>query len=379
MSDIDPKANEPTATAARPLERGIGLCLSGGGFRAMLFHVGSLWRLNEAGMLPELSRCASVSGGSITNAVLAKAWPDLAFDSSGVAAKYGDLVVDPLRRFAGHSVDVWAGVTGLFIPGRIGRRVAVSYDHHLFHAMTLGDLPASGAGPRFTFCATDMGSGHLWYHERGRLGEYQSGFLDRPKYPVAMAVAASSAFPPFLAPILVDLSAYGPLDAGHPARYRLADGGVYDNLGLQPVEGKYEIVLASDAGAPFVATAKPPLDWFRQLLHTTEVIDTQVRRLRREHFVGSLVGEAHGAFWGIGTDIADYVKDSTGLPFDDPMDAPATKTKVLAATPTRLGKLPAVTQERLINWGYAVTDAALRRHVRPLPKGTFPYPKVGVG
>jgi len=51
MSDIDPKANEPTATAARPLERGIGLCLSGGGFRAMLFHVGSLWRLNEAGAL----------------------------------------------------------------------------------------------------------------------------------------------------------------------------------------------------------------------------------------------------------------------------------------------------------------------------------------
>ena len=377
MSTTDPTAN-PSASAKKP-NPGIGLCLSGGGFRAMLFHVGSLWRLNEAGMLPELSRSSSVSGGSLTNAVLAKAWPDLGFDAAGVAARYGDLVVDPLRRFASRTVDVWAGLSGLLIPGRIGRRVAASYKRHLFGAMTLGDLPAPGAGPRFTFCATDMGSGHLWYHERSRLGEYQSGFLDRPTYPVSLAVAASSAFPPFLSPLLVDLAAYGPVDNGRPTRYRLADGGVYDNLGLQPVEGKYEIVLASDAGAPFVATAKAPLDWFRQLLHTTEVIDTEVRRLRREHFVGSLQRDARGAFWGIGTDIAEYAKDNDGLPFNDPMDAPATKTRVLAATPTRLAKMPAVTQERLINWGYAVTDAALRKHLRPLPKGTFPYPSAGVG
>lgn len=45
---------------------GTGLCLSGGGYRAMLFHVGSLWRLNQAGFLPKLNRVSSVSGGSIT-------------------------------------------------------------------------------------------------------------------------------------------------------------------------------------------------------------------------------------------------------------------------------------------------------------------------
>jgi hypothetical protein len=28
------------------VERGVGLALSGGGFRATLFHLGSLWRLN---------------------------------------------------------------------------------------------------------------------------------------------------------------------------------------------------------------------------------------------------------------------------------------------------------------------------------------------
>ncbi len=30
---------------------GIGLCLSGGGYRAMLFHLGVLWRLAELGYL----------------------------------------------------------------------------------------------------------------------------------------------------------------------------------------------------------------------------------------------------------------------------------------------------------------------------------------
>jgi hypothetical protein len=43
-----------------PSER-IALCLSGGGYRAMLFHLGALWRLNEVGYLPKLSRISSVS------------------------------------------------------------------------------------------------------------------------------------------------------------------------------------------------------------------------------------------------------------------------------------------------------------------------------
>jgi NTE family protein len=55
---------------ARQPEQGIALCLSGGGYRAMLFHLGSLWRLNEAGLLPKLDRISSVSGGSIAAGVL---------------------------------------------------------------------------------------------------------------------------------------------------------------------------------------------------------------------------------------------------------------------------------------------------------------------
>src|SRR5438046_6052551 len=61
-----------------PARTGIALCLSGGGFRAALFHLGALRRLNELGVLPSISTISSVSGGSIISAHLAdhiRPWP----------------------------------------------------------------------------------------------------------------------------------------------------------------------------------------------------------------------------------------------------------------------------------------------------------------
>ena len=56
---------------------GRALCLSGGGSRAMLFHAGALLRLNQAGLLKDLTCVSSVSGGSIAAGALAVAWKDL--------------------------------------------------------------------------------------------------------------------------------------------------------------------------------------------------------------------------------------------------------------------------------------------------------------
>src|SRR5712691_6226868 len=74
-----------------PPRPGIGLCLSGGGYRAMLFHLGAIWRLNELGLLRKeivvpgaeatgpqhLVRISSVSGGSITAGALGQNWKSL--------------------------------------------------------------------------------------------------------------------------------------------------------------------------------------------------------------------------------------------------------------------------------------------------------------
>ena len=106
-----------------PPTRDIGLCLSGGGYRATLFHAGALLRINEAGLLPRVRAVSSVSGGSIAAAWLGLRWKQLVFDGAGVATNFEAVVVDPLRTFASAGIDVRAVLRACFIPGVISRRV----------------------------------------------------------------------------------------------------------------------------------------------------------------------------------------------------------------------------------------------------------------
>jgi NTE family protein len=80
MDDI---ASDPDEVTGR-LEEGIALALSGGSYRAMVFHLGALLRLNEVGLLGKLARVSSVSGGSITAGALAMSWKELRF-KDGIA------------------------------------------------------------------------------------------------------------------------------------------------------------------------------------------------------------------------------------------------------------------------------------------------------
>src|ERR1041385_2676291 len=84
---------------------GIALCLSGGGYRAMLFHLGALWRLNDAGLLRGLVRVSSVSGGSITAGVLGLNWKQLQFDENNVATNLEAIVINPIRQLADDTID----------------------------------------------------------------------------------------------------------------------------------------------------------------------------------------------------------------------------------------------------------------------------------
>src|SRR5436853_3326726 len=59
----------------RDRRRGVALCLSGGGFRAALFHLGALRRLNEVDILSQLTTVAGVSGGSVLAAFLTERLP----------------------------------------------------------------------------------------------------------------------------------------------------------------------------------------------------------------------------------------------------------------------------------------------------------------
>ncbi len=155
----------------------------------------------------------------------------------------------------------------------------------------------------------------------------------------------------------------------------LTDGGVYDNLGLETVWKEYDTVLVSDAGGALGAEPQPKTNWLMHTLRMLNVIDNQVRSLRKRQVVNSFVeGERKGTYWGIRTNIADY-------DLNNALPCPASETLKIANYATRLKAMGSIEQERLINWGYAVCDAAMRRHVQPTlptPIG-FPYPEIGVG
>jgi NTE family protein len=363
---------------------GTALCLSGGGYRAMLFHLGALWRLNEWGYLPKLNRISSVSGGSITAGVLGLKWARLAFDANGVGQAFDSEITRPIRALADRTIDQGSIIGGVFMPGSIADKVADAYRKHLFGAATLQDLPDDPA-PRFVINATNVQSGALWRFSRPYMADYRVGMIRNPRTDLAVAVAASSAFPPVLSPLKLELDAslYEPPsgqkseDLHHGSFMTdvvLTDGGVYDNLGLETAWKNYQTVLVSDGGGKLQAEEDPKGDWAQHALRVNGVIDNQVRSLRKRLLMTSFEELRKGTYWGVRSDMAKY-QVAGALP------CPEEKTLALANTPTRLKRLDAVTQERLINWGYAICDAAMRIWVdRNLsrPRG-FPYQASGIG
>ena len=374
-----PVQNIPGDDLAGGPQPGIGLCLSGGGYRAMVFHLGALWRLYDAGLLGTVSRISSVSGGSITAAVLGFKWHKLSFDASRLQSDFVPEVVRPIRALASETIDAEAIVLGVLLPGRVSDRVTAAYEQHLFGSATLQDLPDT---PRFVINATNVQSGVLWRFSKPFMRDYRVGEVKHPTVSLARAVAASSAFPPVLSPVemRVDPSTFTPnsgLDLQRPpftTKVVLSDGGVYDNLGLETVWKRYQTVLVSDGGGQMQAEEEPKSDWAQHAYRVFNVIDNQVRALRKRQVIDSLSAKARsGTYWGIRTDIADYqLPDALPCPFD--------RTTQLAQLATRLKRMDDVVQERLINWGYAVCDAGLRRHYKTdlARPNDFPYPAAGV-
>ena len=357
-------------------EEGLALCLSGGGYRAMVFHLGALIRLNEAGLLRKMRRISSVSGGSITNAVLGLEWKHLAFGADDVATNL-DRVVDKVRGLAGRTIDFGAILGGILLPGRVSDRVAAAYDEHLFHGATLQDLPDEqpGRAPRFVLHATNVQTAALWRFSKKEMGDYRVGLVRAPGVPIARAVAASSAFPPLLSPVELDIDqpveAVEGADLSRPPFTKqaiLSDGGVYDNLGLETIFKRFTGILVSDGGGKTEPEEDPKDDWARHAIRILDVIDNQVRSLRKRALIEAYkTSQRKGTYWGVRTHYADYQ-----LPAD-PLGCVGRDPSRLAAVPTRLEKMPDRLQEQLINWGYAVCDAALRKHMGEAPPKGFPY------
>jgi len=364
---------EPDETEGAPARKGVGLCMSGGGYRAMLFHVGSLWRLHEAGVLPKIDRFSAVSGGSIAMGQLAVNWQQL--QQTNDFSRY---IVEPLVGLAKRTIDIPSILKGLFWLGTAPDYTAQAYRKHLYGNKTLQDIPE---WPRFTFCATNVQSLALWRFTRSYMGDWRVGLAPKPSVEVAVAAAASSAFPPILSPLILSLHRW-PLtvlkgaDLHRPpylAHAHLSDGGVYDNMGIEPIWKRCETVLVSDAGGKMSPSEKPRRDWLFHGLQTVLMGDNQVRNLRKRQVLSSYRtpvdedGHREGTYWSVRSHVVDYH-------LADPMEVGQDAADQLSLVPTRLAKLEDSTIESLINWGYAITDTAIRKWIDPtIPKGIYPF------
>jgi predicted acylesterase/phospholipase RssA len=225
-----------------------GLALSGGGFRASLYHLGVIRYLRDAGLIQNVNQITSVSGGSVVAAHMVLNWDrycgsDEEFDQvSGDLVRFLQMDVRNriVRRFPLASMVNWGRRTVRLQAWRQYTRAGLLEQHYqkfLYGDVGLFSLPDT---PRLYILSTDLSEGSLCaFHRDGLLLHRRtaSGHDEFEKQQiglatVAMAVAASSAFPGFFPPLELCGSDVGALE-GEFSRHAFTDGGIYDNLGLR--------------------------------------------------------------------------------------------------------------------------------------------------
>lgn len=226
----------------------LGLALSGGGYRATLYHLGVIRFLRDANILPKITHITAVSGGSIIGAHLALNWQRYC----GLNSEFDDAAQEIIdfvkldvrnrivRRFPLASLGNLGRRLLLLSPSRQLTRPGLlerQYERFLFGDVLLSDLPGQ---PQLHILATNISEGCLcafnqnglllqrrMHGQRDHFENVQCGLAT-----VSMAVAASSAFPGFFPPLEINGAEVG-VDAGEFTRLAFTDGGVYDNLGLR--------------------------------------------------------------------------------------------------------------------------------------------------
>lgn len=361
------------------------LCLSGGGFRATLFHLGVVRRLNELGVLSRLSTITSVSGGSILNGILATRWAGLTFDATGTSFTNLDALATDVRRFC--SIDIRTRLLlgtrlNLLNAGAVLRDwFSVSADFladeytPLFQGTTLASVPSPRAGvPRFVFCSTNVFTGACWHFHGGpggRMGDFYTGYCDASHVPVRVAVAASSAFPIGFSALRLRMPAASevsridpwgtprPLSekrgaAWTPSRMLLTDGGVYDNLGVEPVWNRAKALIVSDAGKPFETVTTSRQAAIPRLKRVSAISEEQVAAVRKRWLVEGLVaGRRAGAVWTLSTRLSDFpITDAQGYGDEASRLIHRVRTDLDAFTEGEIACLE--------NHGYSLADAAMR-------------------
>lgn len=265
-----------------PERKRIGLALSGGGMRAAAFHAGVLLYLAERGLLEEVTHISSVSGGSLyTGLVLAASryrWSS--------SANYIEVAHPWVRKtLVGHSLQT--RTLAMLILNPANWRYALSRANVVAQTIrslwgveaTLRDLPNL---PVWSINGTTGETGRRFRFKGRRMGDYELGYTDVSNMPLCEAMAVSAAFPGGIGPLVLNAEDFtwhkreqwgasaGEMPYKPPfKRVHLYDGGLYDNLGIEPLfdvgrqaikeseQGNVDFLLISDAGAALPRKAIP--------------------------------------------------------------------------------------------------------------------------
>ena len=348
----------------------IGLALSGGGFRASLYHLGLVRFLRDARILPGVTHITAVSGGSIMAAHLVLNW-----DRYNGSASEFEAAASELLSFV--RLDVRNRITRRFplaIPLRWLRRLAgrsnrqltrtglleYHYQRYLYGDKSLFELPEK---PQLHLLTTNVSEGCLCSFNRNgllivRRHAGQSVRIDHVHVglaTVAMAVTASSAFPGFFPPLELTGADVG-AKSGEFGKQAYTDGGVFDNLGvrmfrcLEPMlaeEGKLDGVLVSDVGKRISVQSGSAFGLIRTALRATDILMDRVWQLENETFHGT-----PGFVFAPITDVVKPAEDATAL-------HPEIQRQV-ANIRTDLDRFSPLEISSLIKHGYCVGRKACR-------------------
>jgi NTE family protein len=415
--------------ADAPPKYGTALCLSGGGYRATLFDLGVIWRLNELGTLRRVRLVSAVSGGAITGAFLVVTWPKFQFTSRDVAWNFRSQFAEPILAATQKSIAAQAVIKSIFSLHSAAEGVAGQYDDLLFHGARLRDLPSTHIAPELWLNSTRLEDGSSWTFGQYGIAAYEWPLArgdargDDRELPVAIAVAASSAFPPILGPVRLDMSELFPseylivkpetsgvfgedadgvqfskayahrrhLMASHVS---LVDGGVRNNLGREACtknNNRTYTTVMTDAATPVYEedvgpswpqilyrvlnlmylvkeeTARPPEPPYGDVSHAEEEsTQNEVSLSRAENllmFTPSNVRELSGmaSTEQFSPQDRNLIMNRWASSAEDieVLRTHATKAVMLASIPTDLGAVSPEDQHHLVNMGYVLTDAEL--------------------
>jgi NTE family protein len=373
-----------------PSERsGVALCLSGGGYRAVLFHLGAMRRLNELGILSRVDTITSVSGGSIAAAQVAThllelgGWPAAGQPVPG----WEEEVARPLRAFTRTDSRTGPLLRRAHPRSWLNQNASAEALAARYAAGPargrLGDLPER---PRFVFLATDLLFRAQWAFDTGRklMGDERAGFAPLSgRWTLARAVAASSCLPGAFRPLAIGDDAAALAGGSYAGadrdellgRIELGDGGLYDILGLEPVWRDHAVVLVSDAAPSF--HARPRLGALWRLLRIVVTLLEQATDVRKRWLISEFAaGVLEGAYWGIGSKPASYAFD--GGAYDPPLSAYGERLIEDLVSQIRIDFDPFSDAEIgvLENHGYLMAEIAVRRHAPRLAAAGAPPPDV---